>query len=78
MMSKKYTTFEERLFKILTFQKNTVSGLLLFYIELNLLILVKYIMDTIFSGLKKKKKKKRTVQLITSQPLKDSDLPAHK
>lgn len=59
MMSKKYTTFEEWLFKILTFQKNTVSGLLLFYIKLNLLILVKYIMDTIFSGLKKKKKKNR-------------------
>lgn len=73
MMSKKYTNFEEWLFKILKFQKNTVSGLLLFYIKLNLLILV--IMDTIFSGLKKKK---RTVQLITSQPPKDSDQPARK
>lgn len=74
MVSKKYTTFEEWLFKILKFQKNAVSGLLLFYIKLNLLILVKYIMDTIFSGLKKK----WTVQLITSQPLKETDQPAHK
>lgn len=69
MMSKKYTTFEERLFKILTFQKNTVSGLLLFYIKLNLLILVKYIMDTIFSGLKKKKKNRPAYYEPTSERL---------